>query len=279
METKHLRKFKLVKEYPNSFEKGTIANKTKDRVYCCLNNYNTTVFLEPREIENQPEFWEEIVEKEYEILSFRHTWGSIFTKSCSKNKTKFTQVIEGTEHSEIKLLIDKDFTINSIKRLSDGEIFTVGDKITLKFSRYLSPSSIKTIVSIHICHQGTQGIQFKNDNGGTIYINSAIKAKQSLFTTEDGVNISEGDEFWIITNKVEFYNNLGKILIATNGVTKNPNYKYFSTKEKAEEHIIWNKPSLSLKEIAKINGNYVKKNKYMASDIWDELVKLVKTKI
>ena len=79
------------------------------------------------------------------------------------------------------------------------------------------------------------------------------KVKQPLLTTEDGVDIYEGDVFYS-TRK----NGLGSILKYTghpleNASKKNEDFVDFSTKEKAEEYILMNKPVLSL------------------SDVWDHL--------
>lgn len=83
--------------------------------------------------------------------------------------------------------------------------------------------------------------------------NFILPVKQPLFTTEDGVDIFEGDEFYS-THK----DGLGSILKYTghsleNASKKQKDFVDFSTKEKAEEYILMNKPVLSL------------------SDVWDHL--------
>ena len=74
------------------------------------------------------------------------------------------------------------------------------------------------------------------------------KVKQPLFKTEDGVDIFKGDEYFYTTDlfvcvksKAEKYSTTG---IASTGI-----WKDFSTKEKAEEYILMNKPCLSLNEV------------------------------
>lgn len=68
-----------------------------------------------------------------------------------------------------------------------------------------------------------------------------------LFTTEDGVNVYKDDFIWLLSldrwhavkcaaPENPFYGNLNQ-------------FKYFSTKEKAEEYVLMNKPCLSLKEV------------------------------
>ena len=94
-----------------------------------------------------------------------------------------------------------------------------------------------------------------------------------MFTTEDGVDIFEGDKYFICTASLSnCINNEG---IVSKFFKPNPNYKYFSTKEKAEEYILMNKPVLSLNDILKILPKYIS----LAEARYLELEKLVKTKL
>lgn len=52
--------------------------------------------------------WQEVVEKDYEILSWRN-----------KNSKTISHLLSGKNHE-----------IHSVKRLSDGEVFTIGDMTT-----------------------------------------------------------------------------------------------------------------------------------------------------
>ena len=77
-----------------------------------------------------------------------------------------------------------------------------------------------------------------------------IEQKIPLFTTEDGVDIFKGDTFWITAggNFVQFNAGFIHEKMGSKGC--------FSTKEKAEEYILFNKPLLSLNEILNAwNGN------------------------
>ena len=85
-------------------------------------------------------------------------------------------------------------------------------------------------------------------------LNSIKHIKQPLFTTEDGVDIFESDEFYntwdlkipnkeiAVSRKKDFYNEK----------PVNKHCIYFSTKEAAEEYILMHKPCLSLKEVLEI---------------------------
>jgi len=74
------------------------------------------------------------------------------------------------------------------------------------------------------------------------------KQPKPLFTTEDGVEIFEGNEYWYIMDCV----NNGKWEIqkkTAHGTGHNSKHIRFSTKETAEEYILMNKPCLSLKDV------------------------------
>jgi hypothetical protein len=97
-------------------------------------------------------------------------------------------------------------------------------------------------------------------NGMLIYYNDQwAEIVKPLFTTEDGVEIFKGDEYWW------FYDGLDpKIMHASDGAHENsgkkPNAKYFSTCEAAEEYIAKHKEKTledyesELDEITSISG-------------------------
>lgn len=161
---------------------------------------------------------QELVEKDYKILTY-------FQKGYPVRKASF--FIEGFTGN-------KHTSIHSVKRLSDGEIFTVGDKYN---DCDLKNGTIRTIAI--------------GDNG--IYLNCSLlknvqQVKKPLFTTEDGVDIFEGN-YW-------FYVKEGSAKIVKTNVfkygglpqNKKP-VKRFSTEEAAEEYVLLNKPQLSINDI------------------------------
>ena len=209
-------KYKLIKEYPGSPRLG-----------------NTIDNLENDWIENYPEFWQEVVEKDYEILEVKGKYGAI------------SSYIEELDNDL------KDKTIFKIKRLSDGEIFTIGDKV---FSEYINYTINKIGIVNDKCMVSAL-YDTNNPNGSRLHynLNNLKKAKQPLFTTEDGVDIFEGDTFYYV--KFTQYNmTVGKPFEIVKGnhptFKYEPQYeKYFSTKEKAEEYILLNKPCLSYGDV------------------------------
>jgi hypothetical protein len=202
----------------------------------------------------------EEIKKDYEILSFQGLtsgkliWtkqkNKLFSVSCSLNKL-------GT-HSE-EYLLQEGLKINSVKRLSDGEVFTVGDKV--------QTSMILTINSFIIINNELLINPFEII--GTVALNKITKAKQPLFTTEDGVDIFEGDIFYIAYEHKDLdatpckaNKHHGKLLCKT-----------FSTYEKAQEYILMNKPCLSINDLIKHSEIKIK-----AVDV-PRLKELVKSKL
>jgi len=176
------REFKLIKEYPGSPKKGAVITES---LRVTINNSRTankeenqyTIKVDSQHcdgcrfnIKNPqdfPEFWQEVT-KDYEILSFTNEAGSIFTRTEDRrywlNHHPFTE----------RWLIDnKDMFIHSVKRLKDGQIFTVGDLIE-RSREYKVYNTIKKI-------------EFGSDLGSDLKIRIDFE-KASNKTEEHGYN-------------------------------------------------------------------------------------------
>jgi len=192
---------------------------------------------------------QKVVEKDYEILSFKDLHSSRILK-LSPNKQYYQ---DGNMYLPIEKLLPniKNWKIYSVKRLSDDEIFTIGDIIyktfpIVEFEIHDKENTI--LVSSYLGKKYSSGIY----NERLENLKKIKKPLFTLFTTEDGVNIFEGDTYFSVNKKywrVEEPENTCKI----NYETYHKNQYNFSTKEKAEEYILMNKPLLSL------------------SDVWDNL--------
>jgi hypothetical protein len=158
------KKYKLIKLLPfeNSPRIGYISKPhitQNDNTHYC-----NGMWFKP---ENYPEFWEEVIEKDYEILSYY------------ENKNIFT--IE--DNSEI--LERLDFKINSIRRLSDGEIFTIGDKVDHLPTTNLPVYKNVEITSFIISGEKIEVYgKYNSCMSGYIYLEFLSKCKTPLFTTE-----------------------------------------------------------------------------------------------
>lgn len=267
-------KYILKKEYPGSPKLETIVKLKNNGGYELENS--TSYFMTKDKVEDYPEFWEEVVEKDYEILSFKYD-----NKILQFNKDQncfIYQPFDGRKHRDLDFLLRNlnTYKIHSVKR-KDGEIFTIGDKIqtsiNLTINRFIIIDNELLIDPFEII--------------GTVALNRITKAKQPLFTTEDGVDIFKGDLFYYV-KFVQYNNTLGKPFEIVRGdhpsFEYEPQYeKYFSTKEKAEEYILLNKACLSLNDLKQFfPDTYIpfKKGESATEDVnTKQLEDLVKSKI
>ena len=205
-----MKKYRLIKEYPGSDHEGIIVSlKTPNGLYEGYQyNYST------KHVENNPEYWEEVIEKDYEIISY----------VAKDNPNNITIKRRGA------YLHEEYWKIHSVKRLSDGEVFTVGDKIT---GYHEDARSIQTI---RICTY-TGRIRLEQSGGYTDLMN-ATKVKQPIFLTHDGKDIFEGDTVWYVNKENLYYD----YIIAFPEVKFNSERRaYFLTREEAEDYIKRNK--------------------------------------
>jgi len=198
----------------------------------------------------------------YEILELKDTYNNY--KSCyAKLENHFSIMPDSSQHELKDLLKLKTIEIVSVKRLSDNEIFRIGDKIKPTNLSGRDDVGFKSISEIKLednkLYLKTNYTYFDRE------INDIEKVK-FLFTTEDDKDIYEGD----IVFEVELDWNIRK------GVVKNhkelinfgdtyydnsdlPELKLFSTKNAAKEYLIMNKPCLSYNDI-KSMGNFMTLN-------------------
>ena len=230
-------KYILKKEYPGSPKLG-----------------NTIDNLENDWIENYPEFWELVVEKDYEILF-------VIT-----NNNKFIEKVYNQDAT-----IEPYWKIHSVKRLSDGEIFTIGDIIDTRVDNKYKQEILEINLGINDLLLKDKLI-FKTKSGYVVS-HIAVKVKMPLCTTEDGVDIYLGNKSWIL-HKNSWYLSPAAIVHNNSNWTPNENEAHwrFSTKEKAEEYILLNKPCLSYNEV--LNATKIR-NK----NTFETLKDLVKSKI
>ncbi len=170
-----MKKYILIKTYPGSPKLGYIIT---------TENYtsNGVIFLKCCDY---PEFWEEVIEKEYEILSL--------ARLCTIKPTITDVSNYGCGHIEAMLKCD-NARIHSIKRLSDGEIFTVGDIVALNEGWGKKDCKIKSFrvknnsLDFEIIQGNLSGWygEFLNQS-----LNQWSKIKQPLFTTEQRSEIEE----------------------------------------------------------------------------------------
>lgn len=90
-----------------------------------------------------------------------------------------------------------------------------------------------------------------------VSLNSIKHSKQKLFKTFDGVDVFEGDIFWGVNSVFKMWDlQVTNLKYPLSDITDE--YKLFSTREKAKEFIILNKPCLSLQEAMNNNNASLK---------------------
>jgi hypothetical protein len=236
-------KYKLIKLLPfeNSPKIGYISQphlSQKDE-----DHYWNGLWFNP---ENYPEFWQPVVEKNYEILS-------LVASEKNPQHKKGSKFLHNKDYKFKNMHPTEFWDIFSVKRISDNKIFTIGDF-------YEDLIIEKMFMSV----------------AGDILTTYKPKIKKPLFTTEDGVDIFEGDySYGVHNSKFDIV-----AIKHINTVYVTDNFIEFSTKEKAEEYIIDNKPCLSVNDVAKIfvSVNYTT-NKGNLYPQGQKLRDLVKSKI
>jgi len=139
-----------------------------------------------------------------------------------------------------RLLLESRGTIHSVKRLSDNEVFAIGDEVYetitgAKQSWVIKEFSLKDTRCFSI------GINIMNFE--------KVKEPIPLFTKNevyDGVEILQGQSYaYVPKTTLEWVN------VSDGKSTPQPkeSFLYFSTKDAAETYILMNKPCLSLQMI------------------------------
>jgi hypothetical protein len=200
-----------------------------------------------------------VIKKDYEILSFKGTLPSnsqgLFTKRGNKffYKDSITDWLkEGIEGLPEDSMFGDTTVIYSIKRLSDSEIFTVGDRVV-----YTGKSNYAgyTIGDFFI----KEDTVLVRSDGFLIceYLKDIKKVKEPLFVTEDGKEIFEGDRVFLIKRyKEPSFASIAGIstwhsTFGNNGKPIESDLAYYS-EEAAQKWIDENKPKYSKKDVVGI---------------------------
>lgn len=187
--------------------------------------------------------WEEIIPKEWEILSFI-------------DRGRIVSVVDSAVFSgELLLEFLSNHPIHSVKRLSDNTVLTLGDTLT--------DQTVKGFVIRADGKQCWLQSDLKNPDYGCCL--SVAKKVEQLHTTKDGYKISTGDTYYIVDNfKVR------EVLGGQFTKSKWDGFR-FKNKENAEDWIIRHKPCLSYYDVT----NYI--NVYNSD--FKGLSELIKTRI
>jgi hypothetical protein len=201
---------------------------------------------------------------EYEILSFTHIISqNVYSLELGGYRNGGSKLFSLSCMLHEQDCVDNGaFVISSVKRLSDGTIFTLGDRIDLY--NHLYPHDglnkqhtitkfelINNQIRLHFgCNKCT--VLLKNAVKLVTIFNPIPKAKTPLFKTEDGVDVCDGDTYYY-TNINNFV--IHKVIAIKGRMSgrKATNVLDFSTKQVALDYVILNKPCLSVKEVLNLN--------------------------
>lgn len=232
-----MKNFKLIKWYPSLPKDWEVGMEVGVGDRCSPTSYSPCslkykdYYVPCGEVVNNPEYWEEVVDKDYQILTVKHPSGGV--------------LMHPPQNAEGLL---KTCQIIAVKRLSDGQVFKVGDKV-------LHKNQVRNRVAfIENFYLMSNGIWFKCNNYDVPMILIQNNISSHLFKTHDGVDIFEGDSWWYVK-----LNNFTKTQTDTLAYNGNPKNKVevlrFSTEQAADEYILMNKPCLSIKECINFKGS------------------------
>ena len=238
--------YKLIKKYPglpSNWEIGIeITENMKYGYFSAVDSKYSKYFIaNNNDMENTPEFWQKVEELEYEILSIKSKSDGVLFKVNNWGK-------DGTYLEEINPVknsleyISKLFDIYSVKRIRDNVVFTIGD-LCNPIGEYSNNKD--NINRIWFCDPGY--LRISSDNY-CLDINDIEHSKKVLFVTEDGVEIFKGDNYTVM-----FYDWILLEQEAIKNFTLDNATLRFSTKENAQEYVLYNKPMFSLQEIGDIH--------------------------
>ncbi len=171
--------------------------------------------------------------KEWEITSFVERFNGFDSIPVERIYSKHKQVfaLGMVSFTEKELLELPYFHIQSVKRLSDGVEFKIGDKIRLKHNNH-----VRAIVAIK---EEFGELRLRTDTGH-IAIQNAFKIEKIL-TMENGVDIYKGDKIYGVSDW-----KVWEKIVEDNDITP---ITWWSKRELAEEFILLNKPCLSYNDV------------------------------
>ena len=234
------RRYKLVKTYPGSPEIGEIWEKQGEYDdYYYGKSSHPWIYKEL--VENHPEFWEEVIEKDYEILTFGCEGG--FDRTL--NRYGGYSLITGRDTYPMgkkgsTLIESPNYYIKTVRRLSDGELFTIGDMCNPASTGF--NYNKRPITKIWFTKFNS--LRISSDNY-TLPINGIEHSDVPLFTTEDGIDIYNGDKYYYVPE-----NERRVDTITANKRFELSEYgKRFSTKKAAENYIFNSEKRFSLDDL------------------------------
>lgn len=275
-----MRKFKHKKT-------GNIAVQSEN-IYYFKNCKDGVDFKIPKWAVETSLEWEEIIEEKtmikgenYEILSFyAKNIGGVGDFLVDESYIWLPIKPDGWSrlghltipYTSEEILSNKNYAIHSVKRLSDGEIFIIGDYVENPVGQRFKISEFYLD-----CNKEKMLCNGLGTGAGHVGIHKIKKVKKIL-TTEDGVDVFSGDE--VIAVNVDNLIIHAKTPLKTGESVKYGNYKYFHHLKNAEEFVLINTPCLSIADIQDVYVSAKKgyRKNGVEQDYFSKLISVVKNK-
>lgn len=175
---------------------------------------------------------------EWEVIEYKgKSTGKIYQKIPSGSWCS----TDGTSSFNDNAIIrgDSGCEIYSVKRLSDEVVFTIGDRVKYYGASNYGWFIINNFFIRKDGHMIVSGADYKSE-----FI-SDITLAMPILKTMDGVNIYKGDDYYFIDSDWDVKYCKDHLFVCDN-------IKAFSSKERASEYVINNKPLFSVENISDI---------------------------
>lgn len=254
-----MKKYELIKEFPGSPKLGEIVERD------ILDQYVSSqcIIFQEKDIVRYPEYWKEIDENAFGIKSF-------FTN------TTLTVIMNGEGYTTRTL--NDDAKIQSIVRLSDNQVFQIGDYVSLNKSwgedNRITKITIKDNIPV---------FTIESDSGHWSNYNQplsewSIVNKSLVFKSDDKVDVFKGDSFYIVdikTNEFKSWDKDCDMYIASHISPIRPDIRVFASKKNAEEYIKFHQKTLSLADVFEIYPQFKKRDPEQNTNHAEKLIKKV----
>jgi len=150
-----MKKYKLIKEYPGSPELGTVCEEREERSsFCYFHKEEQYLGILKYHVENQPEYWEEVLEEVRNIyymvslsdMPFHNAWEPIRVETIPFD-TDSKKYFETKEQAQEFILYNKPcLSYKDISFISRFNVKSKGDVLLLEFS----PSKLVEIIKSKI---------------------------------------------------------------------------------------------------------------------------------
>lgn len=252
--------------------------------------------------------WEEVI-KDYRIVSVKiDSADTILTFNHEGVCIGRTDGVNPSVTFDLdKVLVSKHSIIHSVERLSDGEIFTVNDRVAATDNIFTDNDWYKNTLSE--VKSGTWAKDFDDTTitgfkvveGRMCAIYAAMggdcgqpiefvkKAEEPLLTTKDGIALFRGDSYYFIWTKIpakgqKIYTVYSVSSLSLDSCeTFSSDAVFFADKDNADEfvkeHSIFNDKHLSLNDLLEVWGDKDSKALYAQSPLFKNFENLVREKL